>query len=38
MRNPKQVSGVIGAGAFRLTSREFDEIGAALQQEVALHG
>jgi aryl-alcohol dehydrogenase-like predicted oxidoreductase len=38
MRNPKQVAGVIGAAAFRLSSREFDEIEAALQQEVALHG
>lgn len=36
MRNPKQVAGVIGSGTFRLSSREFDEIEEALQQEVAV--
>jgi hypothetical protein len=36
MRNPKQVAGVIGAGSFRLTSRELEEIEEALQQEVAM--
>ena len=36
MRNPKQVAGVIGAGAFRLASKEFEEIEEALQQEVAM--
>jgi aryl-alcohol dehydrogenase-like predicted oxidoreductase len=36
MRNPKQVAGVIGAGTFRLSSREFEEIEAAFQQEVVL--
>ncbi len=35
MRNPQQVAGVIGAGAFRLSSKEFEEIEEALQQEVA---
>jgi aryl-alcohol dehydrogenase-like predicted oxidoreductase len=35
MRNPKQVSGVIGAASFRLSSKEFEEIGEALQQEEA---
>jgi aryl-alcohol dehydrogenase-like predicted oxidoreductase len=35
MRNPKQVAGVIGAGSFRLASKEFEEIEEALQQEVA---
>jgi aryl-alcohol dehydrogenase-like predicted oxidoreductase len=34
VRNPKQVAGVIGAATFRLSSREFEEIGKALQQEV----
>jgi aryl-alcohol dehydrogenase-like predicted oxidoreductase len=38
MRNPKQVGGVIGAAAFRLSSREFEEIGEALQQEPAMQG
>ncbi|MFZ1138779.1 MAG: aldo/keto reductase [Candidatus Sulfotelmatobacter sp.] len=38
MRNPKQVAGVIGAATFRLSSREFEEIKEALQQEVAMHG
>ena len=36
MRNPKQVVGVIGAGMFRLSSKEFEEIEEALQQEVAV--
>jgi aryl-alcohol dehydrogenase-like predicted oxidoreductase len=36
MRNPKQVAGVIGAMSFRLSLREFEEIGEALQQEVAM--
>jgi aryl-alcohol dehydrogenase-like predicted oxidoreductase len=36
MRNPKQVAGVIGAASFRLSSPEFEEIGAALQQELAM--
>jgi aryl-alcohol dehydrogenase-like predicted oxidoreductase len=36
MRNPKQVAGVIGAATFRLTSREFEEIGGALHQELAM--
>jgi len=36
MRNPKQVAGVIGAAAFRLSSQEFDEIEEALHQEVAV--
>ena len=35
VRNPKQVAGVIGAGSFRLSSKEFEEIEEALQQEVA---
>jgi aryl-alcohol dehydrogenase-like predicted oxidoreductase len=35
MRNPKQVAGVIGAASFRLSSKEFEEIEEALQQEVA---
>ena len=34
VRNPKQVAGVIGAATFRLSSREFEEIEKALQQEV----
>jgi aryl-alcohol dehydrogenase-like predicted oxidoreductase len=34
VRNPKQVAGVIGAANFRLSSREFEEIEKALQQEV----
>jgi aryl-alcohol dehydrogenase-like predicted oxidoreductase len=36
MRNAKQVTGVIGAMSFRLSLREFEEIGEALQQEVAM--
>jgi aryl-alcohol dehydrogenase-like predicted oxidoreductase len=36
MRNPKQVAGVIGAATFRITSREFEEIGDALHQELAM--
>ncbi len=36
MRNPKQVVGVIGAGMFRLSSKEFEEIEEAMQQEVAV--
>jgi aryl-alcohol dehydrogenase-like predicted oxidoreductase len=36
MRNPKQVSGVIGAATFRLSSQEFNEIEEALQQEEAV--
>jgi aryl-alcohol dehydrogenase-like predicted oxidoreductase len=36
MRNPKQVTGVIGAMSFRLSLHEFEEIGEALQQEVAM--
>jgi aryl-alcohol dehydrogenase-like predicted oxidoreductase len=36
MRNPKQVAGVIGAATFRLSTREFEEIEAALQQELAV--
>ena len=36
MRNPTQVAGVIGAATFRLSSREFGEIGEALQQELAM--
>ncbi len=35
MRNSKQVSGVIGAASFRLSSKEYEEIGEALQQEAA---
>jgi aryl-alcohol dehydrogenase-like predicted oxidoreductase len=34
VRNPKQVAGVIGAATFRLSTREFEEIEKALQQEV----
>jgi aryl-alcohol dehydrogenase-like predicted oxidoreductase len=33
MRNSKQVAGVIGAGTFVLSSREYDEIEVALRQE-----
>jgi aryl-alcohol dehydrogenase-like predicted oxidoreductase len=36
MRNSQQVAGVIGAATFRLSSREFGEIGDALQQELAM--
>jgi aryl-alcohol dehydrogenase-like predicted oxidoreductase len=33
VRNREQVSGIIGAGEFRLSQREFDEIESALNQE-----
>jgi len=36
MRNPKQVAGVIGAATFQLSAQEFEGIGEALQQEVAM--
>jgi aryl-alcohol dehydrogenase-like predicted oxidoreductase len=36
MRNPQQVAGVAGAGKFRLSFREFEEIQEALQQELAI--
>ena len=35
-RNSKVVRGVVGAATFRLSSQEFDEIGDALHQEVAV--
>ena len=35
VRNPKQVSGIVGAADFRLTRKEVEEIDEALQLEFA---
>ena len=35
VRSPRQVEGIIGAGEFRLSTGEYNEIQSAVQQEVA---